>query len=558
MTRRRLTPFAWFAVLALALAPTAPDPARAGWRWFGNPVEDLRQTLRTPVHDGTDLARRQRALAEGVQALRTVVELRDALRLADWRDQDLDEAVARVDRAARNAVAQRFEQGVAYLLEHGDARTRLAAANLLREIDEQEHGVNRQAAVGHDLAPVLASTLKRDDPSLRQSAVLALGRVNADPQVALPALGALLHAPGVADRRAAAEGQLEWVRAMARSVKDGAGLSRLDAPATIARTSCAVLPTACAALEDTDSGVRRLSLAALHEVVAAWADVLSTGGEPTYSSTGAGADDLRPLTEAVRQRLPALLRALRDTDPQARVAAYHLVEDVTAVGLQLQARSGQRVSLPLWASLCQAVPVLSAGLGDPDVRTRRAALDVLELFGPAAVAAAPALTRSLADPDPFVRWAAVRTVGKIGPVDPDRIVPALARLLEASDVQLRLVAITALERYGLAAHDAEPALVRAASHGDAEVRVAALHALEAVGPDPALVLPTLDAALRDPDHRIRQAAIEVLASLDPTLPETADMLTRALSDPDLVVRKRANDALLSHPSQPEIRAVRAP
>ena len=94
---------------------------------------------------------------------------------------------------------RRFEQALAYLLEHGDARSRLAAANLLRELDGRVRGVDRQSGAGRNLGPVLVATLRHDDAELRNTAVVALGR--ADPAVAVPALGGQLRAPDPAQRR---------------------------------------------------------------------------------------------------------------------------------------------------------------------------------------------------------------------------------------------------------------------------------------------------------------------------------------------------------------------
>jgi HEAT repeat protein len=552
------------ALLAIALVVTG---APAAWRPFANPVRDLRQTLQAPVRNMNDLILRQNTLAQRATALQTLVELREALLLEEWRDQDADEAIARVDREARNAIVHRFEDLLNAVLQRGDARSRLAATNMLRELDGNLRGVNRQGGAARAVGPALVATLRHEDPALRESAMLALGRIDPDPAVAVPAIDGQLRAPGVAERRAAALGQLELVRALARSLKDRDPRAIREARDLVTRSGCAVLPVAARSLGDPDVEVRRLGLAALDELVATLADVIGVPrpaavldvGEPERyrGEVEAEAAELQPLTACLAQRLPALIAALRDADPEVRLAAHHAFESAAAVTLRLQFRldsafwpppvPGQtpppRRIVPLWQALCQAVPTLVQGVGDTDVRTRRAALGVLEILGPGARPAVPALTQALADADPFVRWAAARTLGKLGPVAPETTVPALARLLSDRDLDLRLTAASALARYGPAARAAVPALVQATWTGDVEERVAAIRALEAIGPDPHAVMPALSIALQHPDHRVRQAAVELVGRLGSTT-ETANLLQLAACDPDLAVRKAANDGLL--------------
>ncbi len=70
--------------------------------------------------------------------------------------------------------------------------------------------------------------------------------------------------------------------------------------------------------------------------------------------------------------------------------------------------------------LDQTLGALAQGLRAPDVQTRRAAVDVLEILGPAAYPAVDALTGALSDPDKFVRWAAARTLGNLVQTEADK------------------------------------------------------------------------------------------------------------------------------------------
>src|SRR5438067_6963645 len=61
----------------------------------GDPVEQIRGILRAPV---SDLANRERVLQQQVQALDGFGDLARALVLREWRDEDLDQRLSRVDR----------------------------------------------------------------------------------------------------------------------------------------------------------------------------------------------------------------------------------------------------------------------------------------------------------------------------------------------------------------------------------------------------------------------------------------------------------------------------
>ena len=77
------------AVLAVAwCALSCPAPAAPP-----DPVEELRQTLRLSVVDGEQ---RRRAVAEEIKALDDINDLRRAIELREWRDEDPDEYVKRL------------------------------------------------------------------------------------------------------------------------------------------------------------------------------------------------------------------------------------------------------------------------------------------------------------------------------------------------------------------------------------------------------------------------------------------------------------------------------
>src|SRR5438309_1824830 len=82
-----------------------------------DPVERLRQTLRTPY---SDLAERDRALKARISALRTPGELRRAYTLPVWCERSADAALAGADRANRADIGERFVKTARDLLKGDD------------------------------------------------------------------------------------------------------------------------------------------------------------------------------------------------------------------------------------------------------------------------------------------------------------------------------------------------------------------------------------------------------------------------------------------------------
>jgi HEAT repeat protein len=125
-------------------------------------------------------------------------------------------------------------------------------------------------------------------------------------------------------------------------------------------------------------------------------------------------------------------------------------------------------------------------------------------------------------------------------------VPALVRLMGDPDMDLKLAAATALERYGPAAKRAVTDLIGTAVHGDAELRVASMRCLIAIGGSEAnLAIPALRTALAASDPRVRAMAAEVLGKLGPSAKDAEPDLQKALHDNNAQVQKAAGDALLS-------------
>jgi HEAT repeat protein len=143
----------------------------------------------------------------------------------------------------------------------------------------------------------------------------------------------------------------------------------------------------------------------------------------------------------------------------------------------------------LWLLGNNALPALSSGLLDPDVRLRRNVALVLSVLAgdwfdhswskvnirPCL----PALRKALGDNDAYVRAWSAQAIGDIGPGAAEAV-PALIALLRNQDVGSRNSAAIALRGIGPEAKSALPALREALSDPIAQVRRFATLAIEKI------------------------------------------------------------------------------
>src|SRR5262245_47274994 len=92
------------------------------------PVRSLRAVLQTSF---TSLEVRDAALAEQIATLQALTDIFEALQLNDWRVQDPDDNLADVDRAAWQALAQRFVERAGIVLRREPDDRKLAVLAML-------------------------------------------------------------------------------------------------------------------------------------------------------------------------------------------------------------------------------------------------------------------------------------------------------------------------------------------------------------------------------------------------------------------------------------------
>lgn len=570
----------WLPALVLALI--ALDAAPRAWAQVfpRDPVDELRRVLRAPVRDP---ATRQRELTKRLSALHTIGEIRRALALQEWRDEDPDEKIAEVDAPLRADLAKRFAERIRAALTSNDPAAQLGAADMLAETGVTARGVQTRSGLTQAFGPDLVALIRKGNPAVQEAAARAIGVTNANPEVVLPALAELLQSPNVNQRRAAAEALDNIIKTLAQLA--GRTRSAVGVEATrgeLVNAAQAVLPVAGKGLADADPVVRRECIEAIEEAASA----LSRSIDARTIDEIIDADDyrrqveeeqreLKPLIEALAAVAPATARALRDPDTRIRQLAAEALEEMGLARLLLQRRLRDASGAPprengqvkggkpaaltvalasqaqptvkdlLLEALKEALPALADALHDPDPQVRLQALDTLEEMGPAVASIVGAVIRATEDPDLFVRWAAVRVLGKMGPVNVAASVPALARRLCDTDLNVDLAAANALESYGPAARGAVPALIARLDAPDAELRIALIDALMGIGMESAPAIPALTQLLGDSDARVRTAAAQALGRFGPLAREAVPALERTLNDSSAEVRRAASDALLS-------------
>jgi HEAT repeat protein len=497
--------------------PALPQSSQA------DPVESLRQLLRA---NPTDLTARQRGLNERVGALQELGDVCRALSLLEWRDEDLDPAVAAVDLAARATLVERFEPMVRAELRLADARRQLAAAKLLADVGMSAPKLLAKTGAQERLGRDLTELISQGRSPLCEAAAEALGQTGGEGAVVAAALGRLLNDMAPARRQTGARALVRFMRGAMGAGTAGRGT------ALAVRAASTIVPVAGRALKDKDARVRRLGIGAIAQAAALVARLtLDPAGRVDN-----GALDFLPLAVALKDEGPALKRALDDPDDLVRTAAGKALEDMAAAHQRLvqrsaTARPGSRgdtgpirtVSSTgadsdpvaddlLLEGIRPALPALVAAVYSPDARARRRAIDVLEALGPAAAPATHVLVRALTDRDRFVRWAAARTLGKLPPSAES--VAGLENLLADVDPDVCRSAAAALQGFGPAAAPAAAGLARALVARDPALRLAAIRALKALGPKAASASAALREAAADSDAPVREAAVELLRKLD--------------------------------------------
>lgn len=290
---------------------------------------------------------------------------------------------------------------------------------------------------------------------------------------------------------------------------------------------------ACASV-DPEEDVRKVTLDALDEIITCrWRMRNYLDSVPVPKPETLPLPKPEPKKKEVRAPASLFHTAVRSSRP-----LLHLTAQMTETHGPID---------PALAESATTIEGLIKAMGVADPYSRVLAVMALESMHDEAAPAIPALLKALTDSFRFVRWGAIRTLGKLAPRAAHEAVAGIVPLVDDDDVDVRVAAATALEKFGTAAAPAVEALGRAVGNrdGDGEVRIAAMKALAAIGTAAAPAVPQIAEALMSTNVRVRRSAAETLGRFGPLAVSTAPDLKFLLLDPELDVRKAAGDALIN-------------
>lgn len=421
--------------------------------------------------------------------------------------------------------------------------------------DEQNSAIMALGRIGPASVPVLRDRLRHKHADVRVAAATAfgvLGRMGAD---GVPSLALALSDEDFKVRVAAAEAlramgpvSAPASGALVLALADDAGKVREFAVQALAAIGQPAVPDLVAATRETGRAIRERALNALASMLPGVMPPVEPFREailePATPLRLAGVRGLSRMGAAASPAAAELATLLKDADPTvaeiatdalAKIgpsALEHIQKNIAGATPQVRARAFKSMG----GCGAAAVPLLKAGLADPESTVRFAAAGALGVIGSAAADAVPALVELLGDPEEGTAGRAVWALGRIGAGAIEYLEGALA----LPSALARRRACMALGEAGPAAAPAAAAIVRALGDTDAEVRAAAAEAFGKLGPAAA---PQAVAALASPDPFTRSAAIRALgASGADSVGALIDVLRKPES---LIQRLAAQEALKS-------------
>jgi HEAT repeat protein len=383
----------------------------------------------------------------------------------------------------------------------------------------------------------LKKLTENSDPQVRAAGIHALSDLENDPGMLAGVLKPLLTSArnDASTRRAAAE-------ALSHALEVSAVQMDKSRPLPYLRSLRLILPVAALGLDDEDTGVRRASLEACARAALMFDEL---AGDPLSAVERRAV--FRPALTVMEEILPKLNAAARDSVPELRVAACHVLEALVLGMQRLQRYKGEPLPVPAPDKSKPTTPP-----GTPSDAIKKKASLPTHRSGRGKAPTGPS------------QWAMDRSHSRISlPVPPvplpdesdapDVVLDRPTKLPGASAPRLHTVALRARQLDELPPPTlADPSmrntvqiLIANLKDADYRVRLASVDALETLGERAAPAIPTLVAALSDTNKFVRWSAARTLGSLNPRqADEVVPGLTRLLSDrEDRSVRLAAAKAL---------------
>ena len=229
-----------------------------------DPVEEIHQILMT---SGLDTSTRESYLNRQIPLVHGVADLRRALCLQEWRDQQPLDAAGPVDLGARTRLGQMFERRECKeILRHGDATSKMVVMTMLGEQALHLRDSQGKSGLARHFVPDLLELMQQADEPARLQAARTLGLVVPDPDLASAVLGNWLSGSRVPERVAAAEGLANLMQATTSLAMRSRDLSGIECGrADLVRTGALVAPLGGRGLGDSERDVRRKCALALSQ-----------------------------------------------------------------------------------------------------------------------------------------------------------------------------------------------------------------------------------------------------------------------------------------------------
>jgi len=478
-----------------------------------------------------------------------------------------------------------------------------ASANLVDETSESLDQIAQRSrflrAELSTLSPQLALLTKSKNPRVVIASVMALGKIESKSDLFAATISDLMEikpANTLAIRRAAAESlktRLSTVSQLLKQIRVVRERDNLDLVNDLLTTSKLCFPLGVRALKDKDLIVREQGTLACKQATSTLAEVdyiipIREAEMTMLERPDIIAQRTKSFREGLAFELP-LINSFRDNmreltdhatnfeaDILVRVASLDVVEDLVVIRKKLiefesilnklDNLAGNAPNpnpklithdiIPEGNEFKEIIEDLIVVLSDPNLRIRLNGIDIIEGF-----LSMPDITariinekelflfRKLAsvattDSNLMVKYAAVRAIGRSAPLKPEIAVPVLAKCLQDEDLDIRIEAAKALNKYGKDGAKAIPSLEKMIAHGDSDSRIAMMNAAVSLGTDGSPTLGAVAKNLESSEPKVRIKAAETLGKFGKLAEAQIPTLQKSLRDEDSNVRNAVSSALL--------------
>jgi HEAT repeat protein len=409
-------------------------------------------------------------------------------------------------RALGDTSAQ-VRRKAAYALGRINANPKLAVGPLVTALADPDTDVVQAVqdalpTMGKAATPLLVKILRSDNPTPRLRAIQTLGAIGADAAEAVPDLQGLL--------------------------QSGKGLAEPAANA-LAGIGVPALPALTSAAAADDAAVRAQALGALQRI-----------GAPAVPAL---VDLLGAKQADVRRQAAALLGPIPVNDKMVIIGLGYALKDddyqVRRNALQALRNRGAAAKL--------AEPYVAVLLTDSDPPLRLDAFHTLKNLG---VDPRPSLKKALSHADPAIRMNTASLMVALN-LEVDLAEPILLDGLKAKDLAARIQAANTLAQRGLQTDAVLPIFIDGLSADTAPVRLICLERLALIGPPAKAAIPGLIKALADTAPRSRLIAARALGNIGPDAKQALDALAMLGKDDDPSVRQVAQAAAVQIRADPK-------